>query len=114
MRALAFITLTLALAACGPPPPRTYQPQDELAFMRSCQPAYRARLPEGADPSLAGQVCACTWERVTREIPVEDLEAFERLSPTEQAAHPLAAELLAYTLECTQQDETSIEDPPPP
>ena len=40
--------------------PRTYQAQDELEFMRSCQAAYRARLPEGADQSRVGPVIVIT------------------------------------------------------
>jgi hypothetical protein len=111
---LASIALMLALAACGQPQPKTYQPQDELQFMRTCQAAYLARLPDGADESQVSQVCSCTWERITREIPVEDLQAFERLPPTEQGAHPLTAELQAYTMECAGQSEAAPEDPPPP
>lgn len=82
--------------------------------MRTCQGAYRLRLPEGANQSGVIQVCSCTWERITREIPVEDLEAFEDLPSTEQVTHPITAELKKYTMECTSQHEAPRQDPPPP
>lgn len=101
MRFVLVVALA-ALASCGPPEPRTYSPEYELNFMNACRQGQTA------------SVCSCAWERITREIPVEDFESFEQLPPNEQAAQPLRAEFQRYTLECIAQNQAPPEDPPPP
>ena len=103
MRALTSIALVLTLAACGQQEAKTYPPSYELNFMRACE----AQQP-------AADMCACTWERITREIPPDEFAAFERLPPNEQVAHPLYAEIERYALECRDQTVAPPEDPPPP
>jgi hypothetical protein len=103
MTRVALWLAVFVLAACGQQETRTYPPQYELNFMRACQA-----------PGQASSVCSCTWERITREIPVEEFESFEQLPANEQSAHPLRAELQRYALECIAQNEAPPEDPPPP
>jgi len=101
MRAVA-IALALTLAACGRQEAETYPPQYELNFMRACE----AQRP-------AANLCACTWERITREVPPDEFAAFERLTAEEQAAHPLYGEIQRYALDCAARSEPA-EDPPAP
>jgi hypothetical protein len=103
MRVFASIALVLTLAACGQQEGATYPPQYELNFMRACQ----AQQP-------AANLCPCTWERITREIPPAEFATFERLPPNEQVAHPLYAEIQRYALECASQSEPAADDPPAP
>ncbi len=103
MRLFASIALTLALAACGQQEATTYPPQYELNFMRACQ----AQRP-------AANVCPCTWERITREIPPDEFATFERLPPNEQVAHPLYDEIQRYAMECRDQAGAPPEEPPAP
>lgn len=101
-RIMLALALT-ALTACGQQEAKTYPPQYELNFMRACQA-----------PGQDSNVCSCTWERITREIPVEEFEGFEQLPANEQTSHPLRAELQRYAVECIAQNEAPPEDPPPP
>jgi hypothetical protein len=102
-QSIAILLALAALCACGQREAKTYPPQYELNFMRACQ-------ARGAVAS----VCSCTWERVVREIPVDDFTAFERMPPGEQAAAPLRSELQRFALECRDEAAPAPESPPVP
>lgn len=103
MREPLQILALVLLAGCGQQQAKTYPPQFELNFMRACE----AQRP-------AQNVCSCTWERIAREIPVDDFMAFERLNPSEQASHPLYTEIQRFALECRAETGPPDEDPPAP
>lgn len=60
MRRLVVIG-TLALAACGSAQPNAYPAEAKAEFDASCPPE--------------SEVCACTWNRVTRALTYEEYEA---------------------------------------
>lgn len=102
MRVVLFMALA-ALAACERQDARAYPPQYELNFMRACE----------AQGPVEG-LCACTWEKIEREIPPDQFAAFERLPANEQATHPLRDQIERDALECRQQSEAAPGSPPPP
>jgi hypothetical protein len=81
------IAALITLAACGSPPAQ-YTPEYEHNFMRACQ----LNAPTA--------LCACVWTKIAAEIPVAEFEAFERLSPEQRAASPVAAQLRGFATAC--------------
>lgn len=103
MRLFILAAAAAALAACGRQDAETYPPQYELNFMRACQ----------AQSAPAG-FCACTWEKIEREIAADDFAAFERLPPGDQQTHPLRQQIQRYADECRTEAVEPPDDPPPP
>lgn len=99
----AVLLSVLALAACGQQDAKTYPPQYELNFMRSCQ-AQRA----------PAQFCACTWERIERDVSPADFAAFERMPPNEQATNPLRDQIARYAEECRSEAMPAPQKPAAP
>lgn len=62
MRAsLLIVLVALALAACGERAPNPYPAEAKAHFDTTCPPE--------------SEVCACTWERVTRAMTYEEYQA---------------------------------------
>ena len=61
MRSLIALSGAFILMACGPGAPHEFPASERAQFSASC-PA--------SDP-----VCACTWDRITREMTYEDYQA---------------------------------------
>ena len=60
-RTFAILSGAIVLMACGPNAPHEYPASAQTQFSATC-PA--------SDP-----VCACTWDRITREMTYEDYQA---------------------------------------
>lgn len=75
----------LALAGCGGGAPHEYPAEAKVRFERSCPPA--------------SAVCACTWERVTRELSYEEYEAALERFRVEGLMDPRITQARTYCLE---------------
>jgi hypothetical protein len=61
MRGLIALGAALFLAACGDGPPHPYPAAAQAQFEGSCP--------------RSSPVCACTWDKITREMTYEDYQA---------------------------------------
>ncbi len=103
MRGLILAASAAVVAACGQSAPEAYPPQYELNFMRACQ-AQQA----------TGEFCACTWDKIERELPADEFAAFERLPAKEQETHSLRTRIERFADECrTELIEPPAEPPAP-
>jgi hypothetical protein len=103
MKLRACLLFALLLGACGQQEAKTYPPEYELNFMRSC-------LAQGQ----ASVVCTCTWDKIERGITPDEFAAFERLPAPERAVHPMYGQVERYALECVGENATPPASPPAP
>lgn len=61
MRLAPIILAGALLAACGEPAPNPYPAEAKAQFEQSCPPE--------------SEVCACTWDKITRTMSYEEYEA---------------------------------------
>jgi len=101
MRAILLVAV-VGVAACGQQS-NAYPPQYELNFMQACR-------AQGAPVEF----CACSWEKIERQVPAQDFAAFELLSESEQSAHPLNEEIRRFADECRAEAADAADPPPSP
>ena len=89
----ALAAAAMALGACGPRA-AAYPAEYQQTFKASC-------AASNGTPAY----CDCVWDKIERDIPVEEFIGFDAAAQNHQP-HPLRARIEGYTRQCLSQGQS--------